>query len=60
VPGGFAFPATRRSVLERLRDPEPERRRLAFGDLAEGYWKLGLRIGDSVNVHVTRLSIVVP
>jgi DNA-directed RNA polymerase specialized sigma24 family protein len=39
VPGGFAFPATRRSVLERLRDPEPERRRLAFGDLAGGYWK---------------------
>lgn len=38
--GGFAFfPPTRRSVLERLRDAEPEGRRLAFDDLVTGYWK---------------------
>ena len=33
------FPATRRSVLERLRTGDAELRRLAFGDLAEGYWR---------------------
>lgn len=34
-----AFPLTRRSVLERLREGDDEVRREAFGDLAEGYWK---------------------
>ncbi len=36
-PGGF--PATRHSVIERMRDVDPEARREAFGDLVEGYWK---------------------
>jgi DNA-directed RNA polymerase specialized sigma24 family protein len=36
-PGGF--PATRHSVIERIRDADPDRRRQAFGDLVEGYWK---------------------
>lgn len=34
-----AFPATRLSVIERLRSAEPEVRRAAFGDVVEGYWK---------------------
>lgn len=34
-----SFPATRLSVLERLRSAEPEVRRAAFGDVVEGYWK---------------------
>jgi RNA polymerase sigma factor (sigma-70 family) len=38
-PGGSGFPATRHSVIERLRDTNPEARTLAFGDLVEGYWK---------------------
>jgi RNA polymerase sigma factor (sigma-70 family) len=33
------FPATRHSVIERLRTHVPEVRSDAFGDLAEGYWK---------------------
>jgi RNA polymerase sigma factor (sigma-70 family) len=33
------FPATHRSVLERVRSADPEIRRGAFGDLAEGYWR---------------------
>ena len=33
------FPATRRSVLERIQSSDPEVRRTAFGDLSEGYWK---------------------
>jgi DNA-directed RNA polymerase specialized sigma24 family protein len=33
------FPLTHRSVLERIRDGDAELRRLAFGDLAAGYWK---------------------
>jgi RNA polymerase sigma factor (sigma-70 family) len=37
TPGGF--PATRHSVIERLRDTDAEARREAFGDLVEGYWK---------------------
>jgi DNA-directed RNA polymerase specialized sigma24 family protein len=37
TPGGF--PATRLSVIERMRDADPEARREAFGDLVEGYWK---------------------
>lgn len=35
------FPATRQSVLERVRSQDDEIRRVAFGDLAEGYWKPG-------------------
>jgi hypothetical protein len=31
------FPATHRSVLERIRSDDEEERRIAFGDLAEGY-----------------------
>jgi len=34
-----AFPLTRQSVIERLRADDPARRRDAFGDLVEGYWK---------------------
>jgi len=37
APGGF--PVTRPSILERIRDDDPEARREAFGDLIEGYWK---------------------
>jgi RNA polymerase sigma factor (sigma-70 family) len=33
------FPATRHSVIERLRTPGHGLRRDAFGDLVEGYWK---------------------
>jgi DNA-directed RNA polymerase specialized sigma24 family protein len=33
------FPATRLSVIERIRDADPEARREAFGDIVEGYWK---------------------
>ncbi len=33
------FPATHRSVLERIRSRDVQVRRLAFGDLAEGYWR---------------------
>jgi len=33
------FPATRHSVIERIRDADPDARREAFGDLIEGYWK---------------------
>jgi DNA-directed RNA polymerase specialized sigma24 family protein len=33
------FPLTHRSVLERIRDEDAAVRRLAFGDLAAGYWK---------------------
>src|SRR5688572_29506708 len=36
-PGGF--PATRLSVIERIRATDPEARRQAFGDIVEGYWK---------------------
>ena len=36
-PGGF--PATRHSVIERIRDGNPDARRAAYGDLVEGYWK---------------------
>jgi RNA polymerase sigma factor (sigma-70 family) len=37
VPG--AFPATRHSVIQRMRADDPDTRREAFGDLVEGYWK---------------------
>lgn len=33
------FPATRHSVIERIRDADPGARREAFGDLVDGYWK---------------------
>ena len=33
------FPATQRSVLERIRSGDADVRRLAFGDLAQGYWR---------------------
>jgi DNA-directed RNA polymerase specialized sigma24 family protein len=33
------FPATHRSVLERIRSDDEAERRIAFGDLAEGYWR---------------------
>jgi RNA polymerase sigma factor (sigma-70 family) len=33
------FPPTRHSVIERIRDTDPDARREAFGDLIEGYWK---------------------
>lgn len=33
------FPATRLSVVERIRAEDPETRRIAFGDLVEGYWR---------------------
>jgi DNA-directed RNA polymerase specialized sigma24 family protein len=35
---GF-FPATRHSVIERIRGASDHERRAAFGDLVEGYWK---------------------
>jgi len=36
--GGGFFPATRHSVLERIRAGDADERRHAFGDLIEGYW----------------------
>lgn len=33
------FPATRRSVLERIQSGDPDVRRTAFGDLSDGYWR---------------------
>lgn len=33
------FPATRHSVVDRIRAADPEARRIAFGDLVDGYWK---------------------
>lgn len=33
------FPTTHRSIFERVRSDDPETRRVAFGDLAEGYWR---------------------
>lgn len=33
------FPPTRHSVIERIRDADPDARREAFGDLIDGYWK---------------------
>lgn len=33
------FPATHRSILERIRSADADVRRVAFGDLAEGYWR---------------------
>ena len=34
-----AFPPTRHSVIERLRQTDAGERSAAFGDLVEGYWK---------------------
>ena len=39
VPPAGGFPATRHSVIERIRADDPDARRQAFGDLVEGYWK---------------------
>jgi RNA polymerase sigma factor (sigma-70 family) len=39
VPSPAGFPATRHSVIERIRDVDPDARREAFGDLIDGYWK---------------------
>ena len=36
---GMRFPATRRSVLERIQGADAEDRRAAFGDLATAYWR---------------------
>ncbi|MEO7274803.1 MAG: hypothetical protein ABIX28_06395, partial [Vicinamibacterales bacterium] len=36
---GRGFPATRHSIIERLRVGGSTLRRQAFGDLVEGYWK---------------------
>ncbi len=33
------FPVTRHSVVDRIRAEDPEARRIAFGDLVDGYWK---------------------
>lgn len=33
------FPATHRSLLERIRSGDSAVRRVAFGDVAEGYWR---------------------
>ena len=33
------FPPTRRSVIERIRADDADVRRMAFGDLAAGYWR---------------------
>jgi hypothetical protein len=33
------FPATRHSVIERMRGPDADARHQAFGDLVAGYWK---------------------
>jgi RNA polymerase sigma factor (sigma-70 family) len=33
------FPPTRHSVIERIRDANPDARRAAFGDLIDGYWR---------------------
>lgn len=33
------FPATRHSVIERMRAADDDTRRQAFGDVVEGYWK---------------------
>ena len=34
-----SFPATRHSVIARMRNPDEGTRGQAFGDLVEGYWK---------------------
>jgi DNA-directed RNA polymerase specialized sigma24 family protein len=36
---GSRFPATRHSIIERIRAAGSEVRRQAFGDLVQGYWK---------------------
>jgi RNA polymerase sigma factor (sigma-70 family) len=39
MPSGSAFPATRASILERIRSPDPAVRDLGFDLLVTGYWK---------------------
>ena len=39
TPPSGGFPATRLSVIERIRTTDPDARRQAFGDIVEGYWK---------------------
>jgi hypothetical protein len=39
TPASGGFPATRLSVIERIRTTDPDARRQAFGDIVEGYWK---------------------
>ena len=39
APNRGGFPATRHSVIERIRDGNDDTRRQAFGDLIEGYWR---------------------
>ena len=72
APGkGRAFPATRHSVLEAARSPDPEERRRAFGVLVASYWTpvykyLRLRWRQSAEdaaqraVPLTRRSSVTP
>jgi DNA-directed RNA polymerase specialized sigma24 family protein len=39
MPSGSAFPATRASILERIRSADPAVRNLGFDLLVTGYWK---------------------
>ncbi len=39
MPTGSAFPATRASILERIRSPDPTVRDLGYDLLVTGYWK---------------------
>jgi DNA-directed RNA polymerase specialized sigma24 family protein len=51
------FPPTRHSVIERIRDTDPDARREAFGDLIDGYWKpvyKHLRLTWSVDAEEAR------
>ena len=51
------FPPTRHSVIERIRDADPDARREAFGDLIDGYWKpvyKHLRLTWSVDAEEAR------
>jgi DNA-directed RNA polymerase specialized sigma24 family protein len=36
---GVPFPATRHSVIARIREADPQARRDAFGELISGYWQ---------------------
>jgi DNA-directed RNA polymerase specialized sigma24 family protein len=36
---GVLFPATRHSVIARIREADPQARRDAFGELISGYWQ---------------------
>jgi RNA polymerase sigma factor (sigma-70 family) len=39
APGPSAFPSTRLSVIERMRDGDVDVRRAAFGDVIDAYWR---------------------